>query len=90
MHSFWYGDESGDHGSIHYEYYTEMAVLALAGDRFEVVVSGRYAEIDSADSFYILLRKLDDFEPSQIATVPPTEPSVEFAHLREVVSSVNR
>ncbi len=58
MHSFWYGDESGDHKGIHYEYYKEEALLKLVGTRFEVVVSARYLEMDADDSFYVLLRKL--------------------------------
>ena len=57
MHSFWHGDESGDHGGIHYEYYTEAALLALAGTQFELIASARYAEMGEDDSFYVLLRK---------------------------------
>ncbi|MGB1252590.1 MAG: class I SAM-dependent methyltransferase [Candidatus Promineifilaceae bacterium] len=59
MHSFWYGDESGEQSGIHYEYYTEETLLGLIGDRFEVVTSAHYAEMGAEDSFYILLRKLD-------------------------------
>ncbi|MBI9045676.1 MAG: class I SAM-dependent methyltransferase [Anaerolineaceae bacterium] len=57
LHSFWYGNESGEIQGLKYYYYTEKSILTSFFSEFELLEFKRYSEIDENDSFYLLLKK---------------------------------
>ena len=57
LHSFWHGDEEGEHQGLHFAYYSEDSLKALIGSEYSILDTRKYAEIESDDSFYIVLRK---------------------------------
>lgn len=58
LHSFWYGEgEERSHG-LHFTYYTEASLRALfEGFRFEILELGRYTEMETDDSIYVIARR---------------------------------
>lgn len=57
FHSFWWGDKEEEMQGLRFIYYTDATLQDLIGDRFSVVASSRYKEMEENDSFYIVLRK---------------------------------
>ena len=86
LHSFWHGDEEGEHQGLHSvyvnrvahatgrltilrergrpfrcrraaAYYSEDSMKALIGSEYNILDTRTYTEIESHDSFYIVLRK---------------------------------
>ena len=57
LHSFWYGDEEGETQGLRYVYYREDTLKALIGSEYDILDSKRYSEIETDDSFYIVLRR---------------------------------
>ncbi len=57
LHSFWHGDEEGEHQGLRFAYYSEDTLKALIGPSFDILETRQYTEIESDDSFYIVLRK---------------------------------
>ncbi len=57
MHSFWYGDGEEEFHGLLSAYYTEEKLLEIIGSAFEVVEMDRYKEMETGDSFYVVLQK---------------------------------
>ena len=57
MHSFWYGEKEETIAGLRFVHYTESALTAMVGDRFEIVKMRRYEEMNVDDSVWVLLRK---------------------------------
>jgi len=57
FHSLWYGEGEEDMYGLHFAYYTEETFSQLVGDEYEIVETARYTEIETNDSFYVVLRK---------------------------------
>ena len=57
LHSFWYGKDNEEMHGLHFAYYDEEQLRAVAERHYEVVRIERYAEMEAGDSLYILLRK---------------------------------
>lgn len=57
FHSFWYGDEEDSLHGLRFVYYTEDTLKALIGDEYSVVEMQRYTEMETDDSFYVILKK---------------------------------
>ncbi len=57
FHSFWLGDEQGSRAGMPYIYYRADALSALTSSQFSIVACEQYTEIETDDSFYVLLRK---------------------------------
>jgi cyclopropane fatty-acyl-phospholipid synthase-like methyltransferase len=58
MHSFWHGDSEEEIEGLRFVYYLEDKLLAEIGAGFEVVESKQYEELESDDSFFLILRKV--------------------------------
>jgi hypothetical protein len=65
LHSFWYGDNDEEMHGLHFAYYNEEQLRAIAELRYEVVQIERYTEMESDDSLYILLRKRPSSSPDE-------------------------
>ena len=61
LHSFWYGDGHEDMNGLHFTYYTEEQLKAIAEPGYEVLKIARYPEMETDDSLYVLLRKRGAF-----------------------------
>lgn len=57
LHSFWCGDNEEEMHGLHFAYYNEEQLRAIAEPHYEVVQIERYAEMEADDSLCILLRK---------------------------------
>lgn len=57
LHSFWHGDEESEHQGLRFAYYNEDSLKALIGPAYDILETRPYTEIESDDSFYIVLRK---------------------------------
>lgn len=57
LHSFWHGDGDDAMHGLHFSYYTEAQLRAIAEPYYEVIQIERYAEMETDDSIYILLKK---------------------------------
>ena len=57
FHTFWCGEETEEHAGLLFVQYTEKTFLAAMGPEFELLESGRYAEMEPGDSIYFVLRK---------------------------------
>lgn len=57
LHSFWYGDGDEEMHGLHFTYYNEEQLRAIAALHFEIVQVERYTEMEAEDSLYIVLRK---------------------------------
>jgi SAM-dependent methyltransferase len=57
LHSLWYGEGEEEIHGVHFAYYTEATFGDLIDDRFEILETVRYAELETDDSFYVVLRK---------------------------------
>ena len=57
LHSFWYGDEAGEHRGLHFTYYSEDSIRAQIASEFDILAARQYAEIEPGDSFYLVLRR---------------------------------
>ena len=57
FHSFWYGEHTEEHEGMRFTYYTEAMLTNLIDSSWEILLMEQYAEIDPADSIYVLLRK---------------------------------
>ena len=56
LHSFWYGQDNEEMHGLHFAYYDEKQLRAIAELYYEVVRVERYTEMDDDDSLYILLK----------------------------------
>lgn len=60
LHSLWYGDGEEDMHGLHFVYYTEDTfgdlVVDEFGNKFEIVETARYTEMEQDDSFFVVLR----------------------------------
>ncbi len=56
LHSFWYGDAETEHQGLRFVYYREDVLKRQFELEFEVLESRRYAEMETDDSFYVLMR----------------------------------
>jgi SAM-dependent methyltransferase len=65
LHSFWYGDNDEEMHGLHFAYYNEAQLRAIAELHYEVVQIERYTEMDADDSLYILLRKRSSSSPDK-------------------------
>ena len=52
-----YGDQVEEFHGLRFVYQTEESLSEAIGDEYEIVESERYAEMEEADSLYIVLRK---------------------------------
>ncbi|MEM1250314.1 MAG: class I SAM-dependent methyltransferase, partial [Acidobacteriota bacterium] len=60
-HSLWYGKGPPQtHQGLLCTYFTEGDLLALLGDRFEVLALERYQEMEPADSLWLIARRRTD------------------------------
>lgn len=57
LHSFWYGETEEEHHGLRFVQYTEESFAQFIGDEYELVESGRYAEMEEMDSIYFVLGK---------------------------------
>lgn len=57
LHSFWYGDQVEEHSGLLFVHHTEDSLGQAIGDRYDLLESKRYTEIDPDDSLYVVLRK---------------------------------
>jgi SAM-dependent methyltransferase len=57
LHSFWYGDGQEDMHGLHFAYYDDAQLRALAEPYFDIVQGERYTEMEANDSLYIVLKK---------------------------------
>ena len=57
LHSFWYGNNDEEMHGLHFAYYDEEQLRAIAELDYEVIQIERYAEMEADDSLYMLLRK---------------------------------
>lgn len=65
LHSFWYGDNEEEMHGLHFAYYNEEQLRAIAELHYEVVQIERYTEMETDDSLYILLRKRPAASPDE-------------------------
>ena len=59
LHSLWFGDELERHNVLLFQQYTTESFAELLNQRFEVLESTLYAEIDAEDSLCVVLRRLE-------------------------------
>lgn len=57
LHAFWYGDGDDNMHGLHFSYYTEEQLRAIAEPDYEVLQIARYTEMEPDDSLYLLLKK---------------------------------
>ena len=57
LHSFWYGDGEAEHQGLRFVYYREDSLRDLIGTAYEILECNRYTEIETDDSFYMVLRR---------------------------------
>jgi len=57
FHTFWHGDSEEEYNGLRFIYYTPETLTQLIGERFEIIETSVFSEMEEADSFYILLRK---------------------------------
>jgi cyclopropane fatty-acyl-phospholipid synthase-like methyltransferase len=57
LHTFWYGDKEEEHLGLQFSYYTEKTFCELVGDEYDILKSVMYAEMETRDSIYFVLRK---------------------------------
>ena len=60
LHSFWFGLKEESYHGLHFAYYSEEELLDTIGAGFDLVAIERYQEMEEGDSFYILLRKMEE------------------------------
>jgi len=60
LHTFWHGDGEMTHGGIKYMYYNEKSIIDLIPSQYEVLEIKKYDEMDKDDSFYVVLRKINE------------------------------
>jgi SAM-dependent methyltransferase len=58
LHSLWFGEELEEHHGLLFQQYTAESFCELLGDQFEVLESSVYAEMESGDSLYVVLKRL--------------------------------
>ena len=66
LHGLWRGDRLEVHQGERFQYYTEQTFADRVGELFEIVETGRYAEMADDDSLYVVLR----WSQSSSRTVP--------------------
>jgi hypothetical protein len=57
LHSFWTGGQVEEFHGLRFVYHTEASLSEAIGDGYEIVELARYAEMEEADSLYVVLRK---------------------------------
>lgn len=57
LHSFWYGDEESFHQGLRFVSYREATLKGLIGADFDILAAERYAEMETDDSLYLVLRR---------------------------------
>ena len=57
LHSFWHGDGACEHQGLRFVYYSEDTLKGLHEPHFDSLESKRYSEIETDDSFYVVLRR---------------------------------
>lgn len=57
LHSFWGGEGDDEMHGLHFSYYDEDQLSAIAEPYFEVIQVKRYTEMETDDSIYIVLRR---------------------------------
>ncbi len=58
LHSLWSGDELEEHHGLLFQQYTAESFAELLDGQFEVLESTLYAEMESGDSLYVVLKRL--------------------------------
>ena len=58
FHSLWYGDKEEEFSGLRFVYYTEDTFRQLVGEGYEILEFERYTEMESDDSFYVVLTKV--------------------------------
>jgi len=58
FHTFWYGKGEEIVEGLRFTYYTEVSFQSALGQGYEIVESGRYAEMEEEDSIYFVVRKM--------------------------------
>jgi len=56
-HSFWYGEKEIEVKGMKFHYYSDRMVRECLDDKFEVIVSKKYREMDLDDSLFMLMRR---------------------------------
>jgi SAM-dependent methyltransferase len=59
LHSLWFGDELEEHHGLLFQQYTAASFSELLDERFEVLESKLYAEMEPDDSLSVILRRID-------------------------------
>lgn len=57
FHTLWYGDSEEEFNGLRFIYYTPEILSQLISDRFEIIETSMYTEMEEDDSLYIVLRK---------------------------------
>jgi len=57
FHTLWYGESEEIMDGLRFVYYTEALFKSALGAEYEVVESGRYAEMEDGDSIYFVVKK---------------------------------
>lgn len=57
IHSFWYGDEDYEQHGLRFVYHTEESLKQLISDDYDLMEIKRYTEMETDDSFYVVLRR---------------------------------
>jgi cyclopropane fatty-acyl-phospholipid synthase-like methyltransferase len=57
FHSFWYGNKVEIYKGIRFTYYTEVELLKMFSNDYELLELKRYKEMKKDDSMYVVLRK---------------------------------
>ena len=60
LHSFWYGEGDEAMHGLHFAYYTENTLREVIGDEYEVMKIAKYAEDETDDSLYVVLKKREE------------------------------
>jgi 2-polyprenyl-3-methyl-5-hydroxy-6-metoxy-1,4-benzoquinol methylase len=58
--SLWYGTDSGNMGGVFYQSHTEKSLSKLIPDSLEVVEFTRFTEMDKDDSFWAVLKMINE------------------------------
>jgi hypothetical protein len=59
LHSLWSSDELEEHHGLLFQQYTAESFAELLDEQFEVLESTLYAEMESGDSLYVVIKRLD-------------------------------
>ena len=56
MHSFWHGESEEIFNGLRFNYHTEDVLLKIVESSCDVLEIKRYAEMETGDSFYVVLK----------------------------------